>query len=1512
MLFAIFIPFLELAAQEGPGVQFKSVDWMMNQPSGNFETDQTKSGEDWWYSMTKMYDASDNHIGYIGVGYSNFVNEGYYENIGCVDAYPTVAKPDFHVNGIVMPDESIENHLQGATYQTIGLFDLAGKMYRCRTLNVGVFWDVIQSEDRQSIIAVGESNATEDITAPEWNDADPNGFVIYNPDGSPTNTTWAECENYGANLKKVSVVKMDMSLKTIFNYQYGSSLTSSLTLSQQYEKILGIGYAVTTRIINGTEKYIVGGMCFSSPANNFDNAYILSLDKDGFKIDDDHPLALNYASTALDIINGPNNEYYLSGNQRLVVGEDEQDTPAIPFVACYLTSSGGNLGKTWDKVYDNSFHSSINESAFNGTYSLAIDHNNRLLMAVVTSCTKYNNPSFSYNPLAGHEAKGTGMIYTLTTGTSSSGGAMTSANPVSIGTIKAYDLKIGITSTSDMGFAVISTKTPKNNGSNYWDGLGFHDSFPNVDLPPGITDWEFGVNDYFMHNYDADAYIAKYTAVSGQWVKKWDKEIDTDEPRKPFPGQIKKQECVYKIEEAEDGGLVFAGNTSHNHDDSYLVKVHSDCNLDEYNDNAFDEPTFQDSEKWIEVANGNGTDYYLSQSETWDGVSKSIAGRILVQNGKTLIIRNSTIKFADGGSIGIPTEVIVLKGGILVVENSTLTVEDEYCPNSMWSGIQVRGNPNTMNEYSQGKVIVSNSTIEHARMAILAGGEFTNTGKYGFQGGGIVRVLNGSIFQHNRFDIKFYPYHASYRKPHLNTSYIQNSYFKAEGILNDPAYIYTTHATNGVSYPWGTSQQIQLWNTHGMEISGNTFTGNSTIEPFLWATGIVSYDATYKVIDNSFDKNFRAIDDSYSSSIFAASVLIENNQFTGFSETAVYLKNTKAAQVEGNTFNFDHNTPAAIVPDNIGEGSHLEFLGGPSVDPMLTRGLYLHNSQDYWVTKNNFQNSSSGYRGNGLTVYNTDWVRDLLNENYIYDNQFNNLVYSSFGNGENNGDGDPESGKGLDFKCNEYANNAYDILTTSGPGISPAQGFDNNVTAPAGNTFDGCGLQNAELFNNGEPLNQGLHYTYYHHASAPSGITVKPDVGCYKDGGNSTEVSLQDYSAIAFTKEAACPDRFGRSSGRVAEGESGYDDAKAAYLTNLGTFNSTIDGGNTQTLLDAIANDDTPAQIATAFDPVAPYLSDEVLIDLISNKPTRMPDADLVAILVDNSPLTQAVLDEVAALSPALKSGDQATLDAAQSGTSARWTLEMELAYYQAEMDMWRGEWTRALIHDYTVVDRPAEIRRSMADEDNLQTQALRVGTYVMENDLSRAQDEITNLRADVYLARDLADLMDLQLQWMVDSTNEDTIIKNPAIRATLKALADNESSVASFGAKNMLAFADNQLLELHDYFEPVRVLEVDYFPQDGVTAKKDESETTFEKSIDQIAFTAYPNPTSGVINFDTKGKAGMIFIYDLRGQLLKTMNVKKDQIEVIYNMNYLASGLYLASFRNNSNEVKSIRIVKQ
>ena len=50
-----------------------------------------------------------------------------------------------------------------------------------------------------------------------------------------------------------------------------------------------------------------------------------------------------------------------------------------------------------------------------------------------------------------------------------------------------------------------------------------------------------------------------------------------DGPREAFPGDLKKQECMYNIVQAQDGGLVICGNNSRNFDDNYLVKLHDDC-----------------------------------------------------------------------------------------------------------------------------------------------------------------------------------------------------------------------------------------------------------------------------------------------------------------------------------------------------------------------------------------------------------------------------------------------------------------------------------------------------------------------------------------------------------------------------------------------------------------------------------------------------------------------------------------------------------------------------------------------------------------------------------------------------------------------------------------------------------------------------------------------------------------------------------------------------------------------
>ena len=120
--------------------------------------------------MNKMYDASNNHIGYAAVGYSNFVNREYDNEIECKQVDPSENCDDFHTG----------DRLQGATYQTIGLFDLSGKMYRCKTFNLGHFWDVIQSDDKQSLIAVGYTDNTMDQHPGDWN-GHSDEYIIYNP-----------------------------------------------------------------------------------------------------------------------------------------------------------------------------------------------------------------------------------------------------------------------------------------------------------------------------------------------------------------------------------------------------------------------------------------------------------------------------------------------------------------------------------------------------------------------------------------------------------------------------------------------------------------------------------------------------------------------------------------------------------------------------------------------------------------------------------------------------------------------------------------------------------------------------------------------------------------------------------------------------------------------------------------------------------------------------------------------------------------------------------------------------------------------------------------------------------------------------------------------------------------------------------------------------------------------------------------------------------------------------------
>ena len=109
---------------------------------------------------------------------------------------------------------------------------------------------------------------------------------------------------------------------------------------------------------------------------------------------------------------------------------------------------------------------------------------------------------------------------------------------------------------------------------------------------------------------------------------------------------------------------------------------------------------------------------------------------------------------------------------------------------------------------------------------------------------------------------------------------------------------------------------------------------------------------------------------------------------------------------------------------------------------------------------------------------------------------------------------------------------------------------------------------------------------------------------------------------------------------------------------------------------------------------------------------------------------------------------------------------------------------------------------------------------------------------------------------------------------------------------------------------------------QDAFIVKLDERGCEFAEcqpalAVNEIVvegnvFSAYPNPTTGIINFDSKGAEGSIYIYDLRGQLVSILNIKEDQELLSFDGNNLSSGIYIASFKAMDNTTQTLRIVKQ
>ena len=421
----------------------------------------------------------------------------------------------------------------------------------------------------------------------------------------------------------------------------------------------------------------------------------------------------------------------------------------------------------------------------------------------------------------------------------------------------------------------------------------------------------------------------------------------------------------------------------------------------------------------VGVENGYSTPFAITSSTNWNN-SHFLATCVTVETGATLTI-TGTVNCTDNASI------IVQPGGKLVVDGGKLTA----CSNTMWQGIIVQGNSSQpQTAQNQGTVELKNSAIiEHALCAINA------------TSGGIITATN-TTFQNNLQAIKYDPY-ENYSGGTIADN--KGKFTKCTFTI-DP---YNRFSANGKIFNY----HVYAKEVRGIIFEGCTFTHTATTG--TKGAGIYTMDAGFKVIN-------------YCGPYAPHSTNIDCACPSGY-HTPTTFRNHAYGIYSNST-----GTPRSIYIDQsefqfVTEGARLSAQGNYRLTRctfanIKTYALYSAHSSGYRIEENDF--SALNYSGTcGIVMCNSG-----IASNRIYKNSFNGFsrgidVQGTNGVGNSRSNGTPPGNdiapNGLQFICNDFTNNQYDIHISSNGTVCPYQG---SLSAGADNRFSGTVLSSFASF----------------------------------------------------------------------------------------------------------------------------------------------------------------------------------------------------------------------------------------------------------------------------------------------------------------------------------------------------------------------------------------------------------------------------------------------------------------
>jgi hypothetical protein len=821
------------------------------------------------------------------------------------------------------------------------------------------------------------------------------------------------------------------------------------------------------------------------------------------------------------------------------------------------------------------------------------------------------------------------------------------------------------------------------------------------------------------------------------------------------------------------------------------------------------------------ISNGLFCQTYINEYTEYTTVHYFTEDLIITEGNELVVINDGETTHGEI-HFGEDAKLIVERTAKLTVDGGILTNLD----NNMWRGVEVWGDVSQPQfDTYQGMVEIKNAgVIEYARIGIRTikaadmpgGGEFLVAGYTG----GIVSA-HGSSFFNNNVAVQFYDYPGNSSSKLAYCSFATD-YFFLEGQTN-PDYF------------------IRIQKISGVRIIACGFSNITDIDYF--GNGIYATDATFtvdghEVFHGHWDRcTFRQL--YYGIHVVNTSTVyypdIRHSDFS-LNARSVYISSADGARVTSCSFFSD--------------------LGGENYE------LYLNNSFKYHIEDNLFQGSDSLLAApvvNGIYINNSG---SLWNQ--IYNNRFKYLQYGTIAYGLNR---NPVTNIGLCIECNDYMDNAYDIVVNgrlSDPqnGIARDQGFTGaNDTLPAGNTFTSIFYPYLKYNYLNSKSMAFINYVYH---QFPIGIKLIPEP-YYSNQTMYREMS--EYTT--YNKEIACPSKLDTWPDTESE-RLALASADVQIEQNIDQLVELVDAGDTYMMNFNVLTSTPPeaSELYSELIGVSPFLSDTVLKSAIY-KENVLPNAMVRDILVANpqSAKSQGIMDALDERFTPMPGWMKEQILAGVNYTSAKENLETEIRHWDKKRSEHFENMYQYYRKDTLNPQASADSLVLLLAQDNRLESKYRLAFLNMKNGAWSAtqqllsaipiQFELTSLEAAVhqdYVAL-FSVLNQLNGELPADGSQEAT---------DLELLAENDEHYPGACARNLLIVAG-----LMDYDEPV------VLPEEELKSAEFFNHDLFNDPGKPEALTIFPNPAGNyfIINYNAEDYTGEISIKvsDMNGKLLVT-----------------------------------------